>query len=334
MKKIIKALKVLQQYKQQPHVSLTDEQLQSLRDFPGFGHNKDILLLGSDVEPEIVRLIAQLLANIYPDTYDIVIRQVTASTLSAFYTPPQIVSAIAEAIAETGVQINSFLDPSAGVGAFLPVAPPHAEKILFEKDILTADILRILTAHDPTVTVHSVPFENIGKLMQRKFDLIASNIPFGNYRVFDSSFHKAGGALRMSQNRIHNYFFAKAATLLNEGGILAFITTQATCDTPDNLFLRQHLVQSMHLMSAVRLPHNLFDCGVGTDLLIFQKDSNKTTQSLREQQFTSLTEEEGVTISSLFAYDGVGHILATDGRVAKDRYGKLYKRFIFNSEKL
>ncbi|STZ27232.1 hypothetical protein [Myroides odoratus] len=42
-----------------------------------------------------------------------------SSVLTAFYTPPQVIDAISETLRESGVNIDKFLEPSAGIGSFI-----------------------------------------------------------------------------------------------------------------------------------------------------------------------------------------------------------------------
>ena len=126
-----------------------------------------------------------------------------------------------------------------------------------EKDIITGLVLSLL--HDEATTVTG-GFEAIDRqeLEHRKFDVIASNIPFGNFRVFDTDFWKKGGIYEQATKTIHNYFFVKAMELLNEGGLLAFVTSRGVADTPGSKFVREYLVSHADLISAVRLPDTLF----------------------------------------------------------------------------
>ena len=133
--------------------------------------------------------------------------------------------------------MSTFLEPSAGIGGFLPVAMPGTRSYAFEKDCLTGLILLLLYDEATTVTAG---FEMIADqhLEHGSFDVIASNIPFGNFRVFDAEMWKKGGIYEQSAKTIHNYFFVKAMELLNEGGLLAFVAPRGIADTPGNKFVR------------------------------------------------------------------------------------------------
>ena len=105
---------------------------------------------------------------------------------------------------------------------------------------------------------------------------------------------------------IHNYFFVKAMELLNEGGLLAFITSRGIADTPGNKFVREYLVNHADLISAIRLPYMLFmqtsGIEVGSDLLIFQKHTHKTVLSQREQLFLQVGREKADAIGTMTEY--------------------------------
>lgn len=167
--------------------------------------------------------------------YRTLVESIKASVLTAFYTPQFIVEAVARQIHDTfqqnGLQMRSLLEPSAGIGGFLPVAMSDTHSYAFEKDCITGLILSFL--HDDTDTV-TAGFETIGEqdFEHSKFDVIVSNIPFGNFKVFDADLWKKGGIYEQATKTIHNYFFIKAMDLLNEGGLLAFITSRGVADTP------------------------------------------------------------------------------------------------------
>ena len=97
------------------------------------------------------------------------------------------------------------------------------------------------------------------------------------------------------QRTIHNYFFVKAMELLSDGGLLAFVTSRGVADTAGNKFVREYLVNHADLISAVRCL-TLFSCRQAvsrwaSDLLIFQKHTNKTALSAREQMFLQVAKE-------------------------------------------
>lgn len=325
----------------------TDEEKEVLSRYSGFGGIKDVLSIGTehtvsnDVAEHIHRL--QDLIEAYP-YYDDAMRQaviesIKSSVLTAFYTPKFLIDAVARQIHATfkdnGLQMRTFLEPSAGIGGFLPVAMPGTRSYAFEKDCLTGLILSLL--HDKATTV-TAGFETIADqhLEHGSFDVIASNIPFGNFRVFDAEMWKKGGMYEQSAKTIHNYFFVKAMELLNEGGLLAFVAPRGIADTPGNKFVREYLVNHADLITALRLPDTLFmqtsGIEVGSDLLIFQKHSRKATLSFREKMFLQVSKEKADTVGTMTDYANKiftlpKTALATDSRIALNQFGKYVRKY-------
>ena len=330
----------------------TDEEKEVLSRYSGFGGIKDVLNIGTehtvsdDVAEPILKL--QDLIGAYP-YYDDAMRQavidsIKSSVLTAFYTPKFLVDAVTRQIHATfkdnGLQMSTFLEPSAGIGGFLPVAMPGTRSYAFEKDCLTGLILSLLYDEATTVTAG---FETIADqhLEHGSFDVIASNIPFGNFRVFDAEMWKKGGIYEQSAKTIHNYFFVKAMELLNEGGLLAFVAPRGIADTPGNKFVREYLVNHADLITALRLPDTLFmqtsGIEVGSDLLIFQKHSRKATLSLREKMFLQVSKEKADMAGTLTDYANKlftlpKTALATDSRIALNQFGKYVRKYQWLSD--
>ena len=325
----------------------TDEEKEVLSRYSGFGGIKDVLNIGTEhtVSDDVAEPIRKLqdLIGAYP-YYDDAMRQavinsIKSSVLTAFYTPKFLVDAVPRQIHATFkdncLQMSTFLEPSAGIGGFLPVSMPGTRSYAFEKDCLTGLILSLLYDEATTVTAG---FETIADqhLEHESFDVIASNIPFGNFRVFDAEMWKKGGMYEQSAKTIHNYFFVKAMELLNEGGLLAFVAPRGIADTPGNKFVREYLVNHADLITALRLPDTLFmqtsGIEVGSDLLIFQKHSRKATLSLREKMFLQVSKEKVDTAGTMTDYANKiftlpKTALATDSRIALNQFGKYVRKY-------
>ena len=156
--------------------------------------------------------------------------------------------------------------------------------------------------------------------------------------MFDADLWKKGGIHEQSTKTIHNYFFVKAMELLNEGGLLAFVTSRGIADTPGNKFVREYLVNNANLISAVRLPDNIFmqtgGIEVGSDLLIFQKDTAKSGPTSREAMFLQTSREkhgEENTEPSNRLFTMPKTTLSTDSRIVKNQFGKLTRRYSWSS---
>ena len=325
----------------------TDEEKQILSLYSGFGGIKEVLNIGTgkpippDMAGDMERLQELLRSYTGNDEtfYRVIMEGIKSSVLTAFYTPDFLIYTVAEQIQtlfrENNLQMRSFLEPSAGTGGFLQVAKSGTESYAFEKDYITGVILSLL--HNDT-TAMTAGFETISeqRLEHQTFDVIASNIPFGNFHVFDAEMWKKGGIYEQSTKAIHNYFFVKAMEVLNEGGILAFVTSRGIADTPGNKFVRDYLVNNANLITALRLPDNLFmqtgGIEVGSDLLIFQKHTRKATLSQRERLFLQVTKEMVDMSGTVTEYTNKlftqpNTTLATESRITTNQYGKYVRKY-------
>ena len=255
---------------------------------------------------------------------------IKSSVLTSFYTDERIVRAIAAGLGMSGLPLRRMLDPSAGMGVFSrTLAGEQTDVVSFEKDLVTGRILRLLTADNPRQTVRIEGFEEIEAREAGRFDLVASNIPFGNFAIYDRAYSKGKDAAKREATRaIHNYFFVKGLDCLREGGLLAFITSRGVDDSPSNVPIRQYLMEHSRLVSALRLPDGMFSenagTEVGSDLLILQKETGKGVQNELEQLFTqSVSIEssgESFTENALFAEGN--HAISTAYSIGTDAYGK------------
>ncbi|MFR6350933.1 MAG: N-6 DNA methylase [Alistipes finegoldii] len=229
--------------------------------------------------------------------YKDLVQSMRNSTLTAFYTPPAIVRALAETLRDAGIVPRRLLDPSAGAGVFparFREAAGHEVEILsFEKDLLSGQVLSALAQERERVVIDG--FQTIEATYDDYFDVVTSNIPFGDTRIFDTAFRKSDDPVRrQALKAVHNYFFIKGLDTLREGGILAFVTSAGVMDAPGNEPVRRYLMEHARLVSAVRLPNNLFTEYAGTevasDLVVLQKWSEKRELTPDEQRFVSSSE--------------------------------------------
>ena len=333
-----------------------------LRGYQGFGglkcvlnrcDNPDDLRYWSASEQNLFEPTQRLKQMIYRDAVDANTAKrywesIKASVLTSFYTDTRIVSAIADALSATDVQVRRCLDPSAGVGAFTETFAKQAGMVdAMEKDLLTARITQALHPYGKdNIFVRQEPFEAIGELEEKdKYDLITSNIPFGDFMVYDRSYSKGENILKRESTRtIHNYFFVKGLDTIKEGGLLAFITSQGVLDSPKNEAIRRYLMQNSRLISAIRLPSGMFSenagTDVGSDLIVLQKQSGKEIGEGIEQQFVqtaSVPKGDGFSIAfnhnSLFEgeWKNISHrTIATDRQMGTDPYGKPAWEYTFD----
>lgn len=344
LKDNIEAIKLAITLEREGRTATAEEQA-VLRAYSGFGGIKAILNPASSLldaarwtksDLELFPLVSQLHSAIRSHAtdeaeYKRYFSSLKNSTLTAFYTPQDIVSVLASELGNHGVTPSRFLDPSGGTGVFVdafqqPISGqqlPQAEVVCYEKDLITGKILSQL---HPEAKVEITGFEDSGLRHLNRFDMTASNIPFGDIAVFDPSFNQSKEPARQQAAKsIHNYFFLKGLDNLREGGILAYITSQGVLNSPANEEIRSQLMRHSRLVSAIRLPNNLFSDGAGTDvgsdLIILQKKSGREEPlSLEEQAFISATQRtDGINENGYIAQSG--SIVHTKARIDTDPYG-------------
>lgn len=277
-----------------------------------------------------VRLLHELLREYSKDgkEYKAYVQSLKNSALTAFYTPEPVVTAMQESLQLPGIRPGRFLDPSAGTGMFINGLKDVPEVHCFEKDKLTGKILSSLYP-ESRVTIDG--FQSIQPYYNNYFDMVSSNIPFGNTRVYDRDFDRSEDAVRKSSlAAVHNYFFLKGMDTLREGGILAYITTSGVMDSPQNRPIREWLVNYANLVSTIRLPDNLFtDAGteVGSDLIVLQKNTRKSELTEKERNFIETRIiSGGIHINN--SYAGLDHIVHTSASMGKNMYGQPTMNFI------
>ena len=332
----------------------TETERSILRNYQGFGglkcvlnrtDNPDDIRYWSKSEQNLFEPTQQLKQMIYREAVDANTAKrywesIKASVLTSFYTDTRIVAAISDALTATDLQIRRCLDPSAGMGAFTETFAKKAGTVdAMEKDLLTARISQALHPYGQgNIIVRQAPFEAIGELEDKdKYDLITSNIPFGDFMVYDREYSKGKDSLKRESTRaIHNYFFVKGLDCIKEGGLLAFITSQGVLDSPKNEAIRRYLMQNSRLISALRLPSGMFSenagTEVGSDLIVLQKQSGKTIGEGIEQQFVAsvsvpIAEGSSVAFKHNSLFDGewkdIAHrTIATERTMGRDPYGK------------
>mgnify|MGYP002596283695 FL=1 len=246
--------------------------------------------------------------------------------LTAFYTPSAVTEALADVLHDYNVRPLRLLEPSAGHGAFIGAfarKDAAVDVMAFEKDLLTGKILSCLY---PDKKIRTEGFERIEKPFDGYFDAAISNIPFGDMAVFDPAFSASEApARRMATKAIHNYFFLKGLDAVRDGGIVAFITSQGVLNSPQNEAIRLEMMEKARLVSAIRLPNNLFTDNAGTevgsDLIVLQKDTRKEGLTEDERLFTRTGTLRGVSTNSYFI-EHEEQIVCTSAELDTDPYGK------------
>jgi N12 class adenine-specific DNA methylase len=295
----ITAIKIALNYKEGDLVSDADKA--ALSRYSGFGGIKAILMPYGSKEDwiekgakeadlrlyEPIMTLHEMLEKHFGKQYRQVIESVKESVLTAFYTPEIIPQTLYQALEENGVSPTRIYEPSAGAGVFLSEAIKSLtglqQATAVEKDILTGKVLDALysTSVIP-VKVHITGFETTPSQDNGQYDLIVSNIPFGNFPVYDPQFPE-----KELSGKIHNYFFAKGLDKTAHGGLLAYLTTDAFLNNPSNETARRYLFERADFVSLSIMPDNLMKNTGNTEasshLLLVQKNDRKKELSADEQ---------------------------------------------------
>ena len=248
------------------------------------------------------------------------------SVLTAFYTPSAVTEALTDVLKEHQIIPEKVLEPSAGIGAFVDSVldnNPKADIMAFEKDLLTGKILRHL---HPEQKVRIEGFEKIEKPFNDYFDLAISNIPFGDVAVFDPSYTAMKGMRALVTRRIHNYFFVKALDTVRDGGLVAFITSQGVLNAKNNSAARFMMLYHADLVSAIRLPNNLFtenaNTEVGSDLIILQKNTQKESLRGDDNLLDTVYHDENRIPTNNYFLEHPERIIHTTAKLDTDPFGK------------
>ena len=231
----------------------------------------------------------ELVEVLSPDEY----AHARESTLTAFFTPPEVINAVYKVMAKLGFKQGNILEPSCGVGNFIGMLPKDMQGSKFygvELDKISASIAQQLYQN---ASVTAKPYEETD-LPDSFFDTVVGNVPFGDFKVVDKRYDK-------NNFLIHDYFFAKSLDKLRAGGVMCLITSKGTMDK-ENPSVRKYIAARAELLGAIRLPDNTFKGNAGTevtsDILILQKRDRIV--DIESDWIYLDTDENGIKMNSYF----------------------------------
>ena len=215
------------------------------------------------------------------------------STLTAFYTPHEVITGIYKVMEQMGFKEGNLLEPSCGIGNFIGMLPQSMENAKVygvELDTVSAGIAQQLYQKS---SIAAQGFEEVN-VPDSFFDGVIGNVPFGDFKVTDKRYDKYNFL-------IHDYFFAKSLDKLRPGGVMALVTSKGTMDKT-NSSVRKYIAQRAELLGAIRLPNDTFKGNAGTevvsDILFLQKRDRLIDI---EPDWVQLgTNENGITMNSYF----------------------------------
>ena len=338
----IRTMFLLEREKRTP----TTEELDVLRGYCGFGGLKCILYPAANLSDstkwpksemplftQTMELHSLLRENTQSEQeYKRYVDSLKSSVLTAFYTPNVFVNTLVDTFNYFGIVPEKVLEPSSGIGVFVDAVKQKnrdAYVMAYEKDLLTGKVLKAL---HPESIVRIEGFEKLAKPFENYFDMAVSNIPFGDIAVFDAAYTNSKEPVRrQAAKMVHNYFFLKALDAVHNGGVVAFITSQGVMDSPTSAPIREEMLRHADLVSAVRLPNNLFtenaNTEVGSDLIILQKNMGKQELAETDSLFINVEDVDGIGTSAYFVAHG-DHIVHTSAKRDTDPYGKPAMEYI------
>ena len=236
------------------------------------------------------------------------------STLTAFYTPPEVTDAIYKAMEQMGFKEGNLLEPSCGIGNFIGMLPESMRNTKIygvELDKISAGIAQQLYQKS---SIAAQGFEEVN-VPDSFFDGVVGNVPFGDFKVLDKRYDKYNFL-------IHDYFFAKSLDKLRPGGVMALVTSKGTMDKT-NSSVRKYIAQRADLLGAIRLPNDTFKGNAGTevvsDILFLQKRDRLIDI---EPDWVQLgTTDDGITMNSYFVEHPemiLGEIKTVSGRFGEE----------------
>ncbi len=326
---------------------LSAEDIASLKNYSGFGGIKAILYpYGSPEEwqtdgankedlklyKDIIQLHDLLKENYSEKEYKEIVGSLRNSVLTAFYTPDIVSKTLYTALSKQGIDPKRMYEPSAGSGVFISEAVKAFSKLeqitAVEKDRLTGLVLSAINSSLGVKTnTHITGFEDTLVHDNGTYDLIVSNIPFGNFSVYDEAYPD-----KELSGKIHNYFFAKGLDKLADGGLMAYITTDAFLNSPSNHAAREYLFKYADFVSLSVMPDNLMKDTGNTEapnhLLVIQKNENKEQLSHSEKlliDVEQLQNKYGSYNQNLYLFNHKEVIIGNEVKPGKNQYGQAHE---------
>ena len=277
----VAAIRTLQRVEQENRLATPEEQ-ETLSRYVGWGGLADCF-------DEKHSRYAELKALLTEEEY----AAARASSLTAFYTPPVLIDAIYQALAQMGLESGNLLEPACGVGNFMGMLPDSmgdCKVYGVELDSISGRIARQLYQNS---RIAVTGYEK-AEIPDSFFDAAVGNVPFGNIKVVDRRYDKHHWL-------IHDYFLGKTLDKIRPGGVIAFITSKGTMDK-ESPAVRKYLAQRADLIGAIRLPNTAFKASAGTevtsDILFLQKRDRIVDI---EPDWVRLdTDENGIRMNSYF----------------------------------
>ncbi len=278
---------------------------------------------------KLLSRLADIIDELDPDGKRGVLSAINRAALTSYYTPTAVAKTLNDFVELAGFKGGNMLDPSMGSGIFEGTMSKTVQQRTMihgiELDWLTGQIARNLY---PDANVLVTGYEQAGTA-DNAYDVVMSNIPFGDLSVTDKAWkHDSTPVRKAAQNRIHNYFAVKMLDNTRPGGLCVIMTSNAILDTRSNSLIRSYLSVNAEILGAVRLPDNTFK-GAGTSVVTdviflrkFRDEADRTAMRGNEAYETDILApflSKGETIRLKNPSDGKTYDVEVNGYFARHR---------------
>lgn len=251
---------------------------------------------------KLLSRLADIIVELDPEGKRGVLSAIKRAALTSYYTPTAVAKILNDFVELAGFKGGNMLDPSMGSGIFEGTMSKAVQQRTMihgiELDWLTGQIARNLY---PDANVLVTGYEQAGTA-DNAYDVVMSNIPFGDLSVTDKTWkHDSSPVRKAAQNRIHNYFAVKMLDNTRPGGLCVIMTSNAILDTKSNQIIREHLADKAEVLGVVRLPDNTFKgagTSVVTDVILLRKYKNEADRIATRGNETYTTNIEKPFLSS------------------------------------
>ena len=251
---------------------------------------------------KLLSRLADIIDDLDPNGERGVLSAINRAALTSYYTPTAVAKVMNGFVEQAGFKGGNMLDPSMGSGVFEGTMSKDIQQRTMihgiELDWLTGQIARNLY---PDANVLVTGYEQAGTA-DNAYDVVMSNIPFGDLSVTDKTWkHDSSPVRKAAQNRIHNYFAVKMLDNTRPGGLCVIMTSNAILDTKSNQIIREHLADQAEVLGVVRLPDNTFKgagTSVVTDVIFLRKYKDEADRTATRGNETYSTNIEKPFLSS------------------------------------
>ncbi|MCD0480436.1 hypothetical protein LPB90_18510 [Chryseobacterium sp. LC2016-29] len=237
----------------------------------------------------------QGLEELFPEEFPTIYENIKSSIPTSFYTDPSIVKGIFDRI-DKETTVNSFLDPCVGGGIFIDEFikryPDVPKANIYALDIDSIATL-LISAKYPEINVINEGFEKFKAPIS--FDLISSNIPFANERVYDEDI-----LIPNATDKVHNYFFYKSTKLLSDNGILQLITTGGLINSKSNQRILSEISKDLSPTLIVPLSTEAFK---GTEVNAYYLEGIKDGNPDKKLLDDIIRTEDGILLNRAIKRD-------------------------------